>query len=92
MPDIYICSQHGTSLIFLTDIFANFGGSGSFPGFSSAGRNSGFSTSRFTSEGAEFEDAPFAFHQKQDPPIMYDLLVTYEELLSGTKKKMKVMV
>ena len=39
----------------------------------------------------EFEDVPFVSHQKQDPPITYDLFVTYEELFSGTKKKMKVV-
>ena len=39
----------------------------------------------------EFEDVPFSSSKsRQDPPIQYDLNVTYEELFSGCKKKMKV--
>jgi len=72
------------------NIFENFGGFGNFPGFSQGGRSRGRGRPGFPSETMEFEDVPFASHQKQDPPIVYDLFVTYEELFSGTNKKMKI--
>ena len=94
---VYLCPQNIVVsfiiflFLFLTDIFENFGGFGSFPGFSHGGRSRGRGRPGFPAETMEFEDVPFASQQKKDPPITYDLLVTYEELFSGTKKKMKVI-
>lgn len=42
----------------------------------------------------EFEDVSYPGARrglgKQDPPINYDLMVSYEELFTGATKKMKV--
>ena len=79
------------SCSFSTDIFENLGGFGGFSGFSHSGRSRGHGTPGNPTGTMEFEDIAFGGSRaKQDPPIEYDLNVTFEELYTGTKKKMKV--
>ena len=75
------------------DIFESFGGfstGGGFPGFSQTGRSRGRGWPGSPSSTMEFEDVPFSGSRKQDPPIEHSLPVSLEDLLTGTKKKMKV--
>ena len=86
---------------FISDIFDNAG----FPGFGLGrpanefpeGMASSFSTFRqsgipsFTRHrSSSFDDKNFYRPQKQDPPIERDLLVSMEELLHGTTRKLKI--
>eukprot|EP00794_Sanderia_malayensis_P000182 gene182-795_t len=82
------------------NIFESFGGfSGGgmggtgFGGFSRSGRNRGRGRPGHPFGTMEFEDVAFqnpGTKHKQDPPINYDLMVSYEELFTGATKKMKI--
>ncbi len=83
--------------VFLLDIFESFGGfgggGGGFNGFSRSGINRGRGRPGHPFGTMEFEDIAFQNRGgKQDPPINYDLMVSYEELFTGATKKMKVCV
>lgn len=80
---------------FFTSSFGEAGGSSipglggsSFQGFSS------FPSSRMGRRSSSFEDIPSMVTRRkknQDPPIEKNINVSFEELLTGTQKKLKIM-
>ena len=78
--------------LHITDIFESLGGFGfqDFGGFSNFSRSHGKGRPGRPHTTMEFEDIPSTSSRRQDPPIQHELVVSLQELLTGTKKKMKV--